>query len=255
MQNKSKFSTTWQGSSNWYTKHVGLEGSYFHQHVVIPNSLRLLNLNNSSSLLDLGCGQGILARSIPKEIFYQGIDLSYSLIEYAKKNDRNSKHHYLVGDITKPLGLSKKDFSHIAIILTLQNIEYPQNILTNASHYLSNKGKLVIILNHPCFRIPRQSSWGIDEQNKMQYRKINRYMSPQKIPIITHPGLGSKSPVTWSFHHPISHYSEILFKSGFIIEKIEEWTSDKESEGRFRKMENRSRSEIPLFMAILAIKS
>jgi hypothetical protein len=47
----------------------------------------------------------------------------------------------------------------------------------------------------------------------------------------------------------------MLKDAGFVIEEIEEWTSDKESEGRAGRMENRSRNEIPLFMAIGAIKS
>jgi len=37
-----------------------------------------------------------------------------------------------------------------------------------------------------------------------------------------------------------------------VIEKIEEWASDKDSVGKAAKMENRARAEIPLFMAIQA---
>jgi len=42
---------------------------------------------------------------------------------------------------------------------------------------------------------------GIDEANKIEYRRINRYFTPLKIPITTHPG-EAKSSVTWS---SISH--------------------------------------------------
>jgi hypothetical protein len=109
-------------------------------------------------------------------------------------------------------------------------------------------------MNHPCFRVPRQSSWGVDEQKKLQYRRIDRYMEPLKIPIQTHPGQGDKSPQTWSFHHPLSTYVEGLSKSGFVIEKIEEWLSDKLSTGGKAKMENRSRLEFPLFLTIYAVR-
>lgn len=79
-------------------------------------------------------------------------------------------------------------------------------------------------------------------------------MSPLKIPITMHPGQ-QQSALTWSFHHPISFYSQILFDHGFMIEKLEEWTSDKQSVGgKTATMENRGRSEFPLFMAIKAIK-
>jgi hypothetical protein len=47
--------------------------------------------------------------------------------------------------------------------------------------------------------------------------------------------------------------SQMLFDGGFLIEKIEEWISDKKSEGGMAKIEDKARKEIPLFMAILAM--
>jgi hypothetical protein len=46
----------------------------------------------------------------------------------------------------------------------------------------------------------------------------------------------------------------MLRNAGFVITRIEEWTSDKESEGKAAKQENRARAEFPLFMAIQALK-
>jgi hypothetical protein len=46
----------------------------------------------------------------------------------------------------------------------------------------------------------------------------------------------------------------MLFENGFAIEKIEEWTSEKQSEGKMARAENRARDEFPMFMAILAVK-
>ena len=69
--------------------------------------------------------------------------------------------------------------------------------------------------------------------------------------VTMHPG-EAKSPLTWSFHQPISAYTKMLTDNGFVIEKLEEWTSDKESVGKAGKMENRARAEFPLFLAILA---
>ncbi len=245
--------TSWQKVSGWYKNLVKEKGHYFHEHLVIPKSLALLSLDSASSLLDLGCGEGVLARSIPKNIYYQGVDIAASLIAYAKQNDRNPLHKYAVGNVTKSLPIAKKDFTHAVFILALQNISEPFLALKNAAAYLKKGGKLLIVLNHPYFRIPRQTSWGIDEKNKIQYRRIDRYLTPLKIPINMHPG-ETKSPVTWSFHFPLSNYSKFLHDSGFVIAKIEEWTSDKISVGNAAKMENRSREEFPLFMAILAEK-
>ena len=244
--------TSWESSHKWYDSLVGEKGHYYHEHVVLPHCLKLLSLKQGDSLLDLGCGQGILSRHIPAHIDYVGIDASPSLIKEAKKRSQKPFH---VGDITKPLNLKHEPFSHAALVLVLQNVEDHEKALENASKALKPGGRLLIVLNHPCFRIPRQSNWGVDEAKKLQYRRIDLYLSSLKIPIQTNPGAGEKSATTWSFHHPLSVYTEALFKTGFVITKLEEWTSDKKSTGAKARMENRSREEFPLFLALLAQKS
>jgi SAM-dependent methyltransferase len=138
--------------------------------------------------------------------------------------------------------------------LVIQNLEDPLKALGNASKALRPGGKLLIVMNHPCYRIPRQSSWGVDEAKKLQYRRIDLYLTPLKIPIQTHPGAGEKSETTWSFHRPLSDYVQALAKAGLMVETMEEWISDKKSTGPKAKMENRSRTEFPLFLAISARK-
>lgn len=250
---KTKSPTSWQGVGKWYQNLVKNQGHYYHEHVVIPGVLKLLNLKPGSSVLDLACGQGILAKRLPKDVRYIGIDSAPNLIDYAKKSDTHSKHHYLISDITQPLQL-KQQFNHATLILSLQNIAEPQKVFQNANLHLKPTGTMVIVLNHPYFRIPRQTIWGIDEVNKMQYRRVNRYLSPLKIPITMHPGK-QDNQLTWSFHFPLSMYSHFLHNSGFTIDTIEEWISNKESVGKKSKMENLARNEIPLFMAIVARKS
>lgn len=248
-----KKSTSWEPVNQWYKKSVGEEGNYYHQKIVLPGALQLLSLKAGDSLLDLACGQGVLARQISTQIRYCGVDASRSLIADAKKLNKNQNQQFIYGDVTKQLPL-KESFSHASVILAIQNIESPLYLLKNAAKYLDAKGKLVIVMNHPCFRIPRQSSWGIDDNKKVQYRRIDRYYSPLKIPIQAHPSKQDQSPETWSFHYPLSSYFKWLHEAGFAIETLEEWCSDKTSTGKAAKMENLARNEIPLFLAIKAIK-
>jgi ubiquinone/menaquinone biosynthesis C-methylase UbiE len=254
---KHSSSTSWQSVGKWYNETVGEEGHYYHQSLIIPNVLKLLNFsaNEPASLLDLACGQGVLSRHLPSSVSYVGVDAAAQLISAAKhyqQQNKKSSHQFIQADVTQTLPFQQVTFSHASLILALQNIEHPQAVFKNASLHLQSGAPFVIVINHPCFRIPRQSSWKVDEENKVQYRRIDRYMSSMKIPIQTHPGKGKESPQTWSFHHPLSDYSRWLKETGFTIELIEEWCSNKVSEGRAAKMENRSRQEIPLFMAILA---
>lgn len=221
---KSRTNTSWHKVGKW-------DNRYNEDHIIGPGVLRMLALHTNDSLLDIASGTGWLERKLPKGVRYVGYDLVRGV------------------DVTKPLPTTEK-FTHAVIILALQNIEYPEIVIKNAADHLKEKGTFVMVLNHPAFRIPRQSSWGIDQNSKLQYRRENIYMSPLKIPITMHPGSGSG--LTWSFHLPISAYTKMLADNHFVIENIEEWTSDRESVGRAGRMENRARAEFPLFLAIAA---
>lgn len=245
--------TSWEKSSNWYKKIVGDDGHYFHQTIIFPKIKQLIDFSKINSVLDLACGQGIFERQIDQNKEYIGIDISRSLIKEASQKSLNRRHQFLVSDVSKDLPLKKNDFDLVIIILALQNIKNINGVIKNASKHLKKGGKFLIILNHPIFRIPRQSAWGVDNQNKIQYRRIDRYMSNLEIPISTNPGKFQKSEITWSFHNPLSKYSQLLFENGFLIEKIDEWVSEKKSTGPMAKMEDRARNEIPMFMAIVAV--
>lgn len=243
---------SWESSEKWYTECVGEKGHYYHQAIVLPSSLKLLGLKGSGSLLDLGCGQGVLARHLPEAIDYVGIDLSDGLIQSAKKLTKKKNAQFFTANACEALPVEKTDFDWGCLILCLQNMEKGEGAIENGRKHLKKGGKFLIVLNHPCFRIPRQSHWEIDEKAKLQYRRMNLYMSEMKIPIQMNPGQGEKSAVTYSYHHPISAYTNWLGQKKFKILAIEEWISDKKSEGAKAKMEDRSRREFPLFLAILA---
>ncbi|HSX37296.1 MAG TPA: class I SAM-dependent methyltransferase [Chlamydiales bacterium] len=242
---------SWDIAEKWYNRIVGEKGHDYHQSVVLPNAIRMLKLPKSGSLLDLGCGQGVLSRALPESIEYCGIDLSKKLIQDANLRSKRKTSSFYVGDATaQKLPIEKDDFDRVACILSLQNMENGERAIQTAARHLKNTGELLLVLNHPCFRIPRQSDWGIDEKAKLQFRKVNCYLTSLKIPLQVHPGKGEKSAVFYSYHNPLSVYMQWLANQGFAITAMEEWVSHKNSTGLKSRIENRARREIPLFLAI-----
>lgn len=251
-RNFGRRDNSWESDSRHYNSLVGEDGHFFHQEVILPGLLRGMELEEGMKVLDLGCGQGVLARALPKGVKYWGVDASRSLVEYAKSGDKNPEHVFEYGDAQR-VRLKEKDFDWVAVVLALQNMEEPKNVFETVAWHLKDGGRFVVVMNHPSFRIPRQSGWG-EGENKLQHRWVNRYMSPLKVPITMHPGQ-QRSAVTWSYHFPLSYYSQAIKDAGMVIEEIDEWNSTKQSQGKAAKMENRARSEFPLFMVVWGRKN
>ena len=247
--------TDWRGVASWYGKRVEEWGSYYHETVIKPGILRLLDPKRGDLVLDVACGTGWLAREIGKEVGYVGVDGAKQLIDLAKSKDKNQEHRFQVTDVRQEIpGVVDGSVDRAAMVLALQNVDDGARVIENIARKLKQGGRLVLVLNHPCFRIPRMSSWGIDEGKKMEYRRIDRYMSPAEIPINSNPGRGKSGAISWSYHQPLSIYFSWLNKNGMVITMVEEWVSPKKSQGKAAKMEDRARNEFPLFLAIVAEK-
>lgn len=246
--------SSWEESHIWYHGIVGERGHYFHQNVILPALKNIFKNFKTGSLLDLGCGQGVLSRTVPDSLEYHGVDLSFSLIQKAKELNKKKNAFFYVSDIPKKIEVPKMNFDLATFILSLQNMPDGKMAIQNTSSHLKKDGLLILVINHPCFRIPRQSAWQEDEKQHLIYRRINTYMSSLSIPLQTHPGK-KDSAILYSYHFSLSTLSAWLFESGFAIQKLEELVSDKKSEGSKAKMEDRARKEFPLFLLITAIKT
>lgn len=245
----SKKSIGWEQGAKWYDQLVGDAGHYYHQEVIVP-FLKTWFKEKKGRLADLGCGQAFFASQLPKDWTYTGFDASKSLIQAAKVKGIKD---CVVHDLHEPFENAPYDFDVGLFLLSLQDMQYPDKAISNAAKLLKKEKELWIVLNHPCYRIPRQSGWGVDESKKTQYRKIESYMSENLIPIEIHP---SKQQTKKVFHHHFSLtlLTKWLSQNGFYIAQIEELVSNKVSTGSKSSMENRSRNEFPLFMCLKCIK-
>ncbi|MBC7782590.1 MAG: methyltransferase domain-containing protein [Burkholderiales bacterium] len=260
---KTPVITDWSDIASWYDQLVGEGGSEYHQRVVLPGVLRLLKVEQGQRVLDAACGQGVLARLLAmRDVRVTAFDSSKALIDSARvHNDglepSKIRHaEYMVLDATKPFGqfLPQNTFDSAACVLAIQNIHPIQPLCEGVAGALKPGGRFVIAMMHPCFRGPKETFWGWDATDKVQYRRVDRYLLPRKAPIVAHPGM-KESHYTWSFHKPIESYVKCLRNAGLLIDAIEEWPSHKTSQpGARQAAENQSRKEIPMFMAIRAIK-
>ena len=245
-------SASWGSVASWYGKH--LEGSdTYHEKVILPNLLRLIDPKKGGVILDVACGEGYFTRALAqKGASAIGVDISEELVAIAKKKSPEIPYH--VGSAEKLSMIANNSLDKTLCVLAIQNIGDAAGVFAEVARVLKPAGSLHLVMNHPAFRIPKQSSWDYDAKRGVQCRRIEQYLSESKAEIDMHPGM-KDSPRTISYHRPLQYYFKALAKAGFAVEGLEEWISHKESvSGPRARAENRARHEIPLFAYIRAQK-
>ncbi|HEU0050537.1 MAG TPA: class I SAM-dependent methyltransferase [Patescibacteria group bacterium] len=251
-----KSRTSWEPVADWYARYIDSQASAYQREIIFPGALRLLEPKADKRYLDIACGQGAFTHfiAVKNHVQVTGIDASESLIREAKKRALRTETFFVTDAAHFSSYVPRESFDGAVCLMAIQNIEHIGAVFHEASLVLKKDATFVLVMNHPCFRQPSQSGWGWDEKRKLQYRRVDRYLSAYDAPILAHPG-SDRSIKTVSFHRPLGAYVNSLSRNGFTIDALEEWTSNKKSDsGPRAKAENFARQEIPLFLALRARK-
>ncbi len=255
---KKQPSTSWGNVAEWYDDLLETEKDTYQSAVILPNLLRLLSVKKGQKILDLACGQGFFSRAFAKEgASVTGVDVAEELIRRATAHAAKEKIKNLSFAVASadhiPL-VASGSIDTVTVILSLQNIADCGSVFAECARALKNNGRLLLVLNHPAFRVPKMSEWGWDEQKNIQYRRTDGYLSESRVQISMHPGDNPKEK-TISFHRPLQYYFKALQKHGFAVVRLEEWISHRQGpKGRKFAASERARKEFPLFLFLEAGK-
>jgi ubiquinone/menaquinone biosynthesis C-methylase UbiE len=241
--------TSWGKVADWYDDLLSGEGTY-QKEVILPNLLRIATPLKGKKVLDLACGQGFFTKA-----FYEAgaemsaVDISAELILLAlAQSPKEIK--YFVSPADKLDFAGDKQFDLVINVLAIQNIKEVDKVFAELFRVVKPAGKLIIVMNHPAFRVPKHSAWGWNEKGNVQFRQLDSYMSESAVPIVMNPGQ-EKSAETLSFHRPLQYYFKLFSKYGFKTVRLEEWISNKKSDmGPRKSAEDKARKEFPLFLCL-----
>jgi len=246
--------TGWGPVAAWYDGWMGERGGEHHRRFAIPAALELLQLGAGESLLDIGAGQGVLApHAAAAGVEYTGVDVGEPLIQRARRRHGRCGR-FLVGDarrLDQLPGLRPAAFDAAVFLLSIQDMDDLEVVLASASGALRPGGRLVLLMRHPCFRIPRQSGWGWDASRRLEYRRIDRYLTPLRVP--NRVELRGGHARTLSFHRPLADYVNGLAAAGLKLEAMREIAVPRWDGARSRFVAERA-GEIPLFLGLRAAK-
>lgn len=229
-----------------YDGMVGEGGSIYHKKIATPKILEILGPIKNKKILDVGCGQGFLSVEINKHGgIYSGIDISREMIKLAEKRFGRMGKFFCsdasLADGIKQIGLGQMDWA--IFLLSISDMPNLLAVIRSVSMVLKKDGEILVFMLHPCFRIPRQSGWGIDEKRKLRYRRIDSYLMAKNIPM----GNGE----TTVFFRPLSYYINTFVKSGWKVLEMQEIANTQTTENQTNsRMDRISSMEIPMFLCL-----
>lgn len=242
--------TSWDGVADWYDKWVERGGPGAHRRIAIPALLDLLEPMKGERVLDVGCGQGVLASTVTRrDAHYTGVDASPRLIGRARKRYGRLGVFWVGNAADLRRVVRGERFDAVTFLLSLQNMNPLDQILSEASDVLVPGGRIAMLMTHPCFRPPRQSGWGFDRGRSLVYRRVDRYLTA-----FEHQDRLREGGRTQRFHHPLSDYVNALGAAGMGVERMEEIAADRVKGERVGKADRKAHREFPLFVGIRARK-
>jgi SAM-dependent methyltransferase len=248
-------SRSWDPVAGWYSGWVGAQGSEHHRRLAIPALLGLLEPVAGERILDVGCGTGALAPHVTKSgARYTGIDASRKLLAFARQH-HGARGDFVLGDATRLAdcsALRAGSFDAATFLLSIQDIDPLESAIQSAVWALRHGGRIVILMTHPCFRVPRQSGWGWDAHRKLQYRRIDRYLTPLAVPM--KPYGGGLRGATRSYHRPLTDYITALATAGLLVDRLLELPTYRDaSRARGGTIAHSAECEIPLFLGVRGV--
>ena len=207
---------TWNEHADWWIDGFtdGVDPEYEEQ--IIPLVGR--ELEAARGLLDVGCGEGQLARAVKGQnpsVRVVGVDPTPRQIEVAEDRGGGVDYHVAPADA---LPFDDASFDAVLACLVFEHIDNLEGAIAEVARVLKPGGTFLFLLNHPLLQTPN-SGW-IDDQildPPEQYWRIGAYLEEAISFEEVEPGIKVRF-----VHRPLGRYVNALADAGLSIEKMHE---------------------------------
>ena len=204
----------WDEHAQWWIDGFtdGADPEYVEQ--IIP--LAVEELAGRHKVLDLGCGDGQIARALAAQgSDVLGVDPTQLHIDLAI--ERGGGPRYVLGGATK-IPADDNSFDAVVACLVFEHIDQMDEAMTEVARVLKPNGQFSFFLNHPLLQTPG-SGW-IDDHiidPPEQYWRIGPYLvETESIEEV------EKDVYIRFIHRPLSRYVNALLANGMNLERMVE---------------------------------
>jgi SAM-dependent methyltransferase len=204
--------SVWEDHAGWWQDHFtdGADAEYVEQ--IVP--LALSHLAGTRRVLDVGTGEGQLARAVAGAgAQVVGLDPARAQLRVAlQRGDGPSYVRGEAGALPFPTG----SFDGALACLVFEHIDDGRAAIAEVARVLCPGGRFVFFLNHPLLQTPG-SGWIDDRILDEQYWRIGPYLTVDRT--MEEVDNGVLIPFV---HRPLSHYVNALLGEGLDLVRMEE---------------------------------
>jgi SAM-dependent methyltransferase len=173
-----------------------------------------LHLGAARRVLDVGCGEGQVARRLAA----QGADvigLDPTIAQLTVARERGGSAHYGRA-VAEQLPCGTGAFDAVVMCLVIEHIHPFEPVFAEVARVLAPGGRFLLLLNHPLLQTTG-SGWIDDHILDEQYWRVGPYL-------VDDPGTEEVAPgVELPFvHRPLSRYVHVMGELGLLIDDMDE---------------------------------
>jgi len=212
-----------QKAAFWDALH-GETGNIFHRKLISPPVERLLNLKSGERVLDVACGNGVMARRLAAlggQV--TAVDFSPALIALARQ--RGGAIDYRVVDATDETALNALgQYPAIVCTMALMDIPVIAPLFRAVRRMLEDGGRFVFATAHPAFNSnnPIRSAEMDDQNGALTVTHTLKIAAYLDVPPYQGIGAPNEPNPHFYYHRPLHQLLGEAFAAGLVLDGIEE---------------------------------
>ena len=202
----------WERHAGWWQDEFtdGADPEYEEQLLPLVDEY----LAGAQRVLDVGCGEGQVARRVAKlGADVVGVDPTVAQLDLARA--RAGGPHYVLASAER-VPLRDASFDGAMACLVFEHLDPFEPAVAEVARVLAPGGRFALFLNHPLLQAPG-SGWVIDHIIDEEYWRVGPYLPDDHAMEEVAPGVDLPF-----MHRPLFRYVNELASQGLLIERVEE---------------------------------
>jgi SAM-dependent methyltransferase len=204
--------TQWQQHAPWWQREFSAGADAEYEDHILP--LVASHLRSSRRVLDVGCGEGQVARRLVEGgAHVVGLDPTAAQVEAARTRGGGPAYARARAE---SLPCRSGSFDTVLVCLALEHVDAFEAAIDEVARVLQPGGRFLLLLCHPLLQAPG-SAWIDDRILGEMYWRVGSYLVEERRFHEVAPGVD-----LLFIHRPLSRYVHAMGRAGLLVDDMVE---------------------------------